>query len=61
MRTNPVEVLEITFGFLLPFGCLAFASRVILFTLGDWASLAVGLPVRVARNRTPSGFHVSHV
>ena len=56
-----MEVLEITFGFLLPFGCLAFASRVILFPLGDWASLAVGLPVRVARNRTPSGFHVSHV
>jgi hypothetical protein len=35
----------------------AFASRVILSPLGDWASLAVGLP---GGARTPSGFHVSH-
>jgi len=35
----------------------AFASRVVAFPLGDWASLAVGLP---AKDRTPSGFHVPH-
>jgi hypothetical protein len=35
----------------------AFASRIILSPLGDWASLAVGLP---GDARTPSGFHVSH-
>ena len=35
----------------------AFAFRVILCPLGDWAFLAVGLP---GNARTPSGFHVSH-
>jgi hypothetical protein len=35
----------------------AFSSRVILSPLGDWASLAVGLP---GSARTPSGFHVPH-
>jgi len=35
----------------------AFASRVVALPLGDWASLAVGLP---AKDRTPSGFHVPH-
>src|ERR1019366_3258561 len=36
----------------------AFAFRIILFPLGIWASLAVGLP---GIARTSSGFHVSHV
>jgi len=44
--------------FPVAFRLLAFASRVILSPLGDWASLALGLP---GDARTPSGFHVSHV
>ncbi len=38
----------------------AFASWVILSPLGNWAFLAVGLPVLVAKARAPSGFHVPH-
>jgi hypothetical protein len=38
----------------------AFAFWVILSPLGGWAFLAVGLPVLVAKDRTPSGFHVPH-
>ena len=39
----------------------AFASWVIHSPLGNWAFLAVGLPVLGAKGRTPSGFHVPHV
>jgi len=47
------HVSRVPVAFRLP----AFAFRVILCPLGDWAFLAVGLP---GNARTPSGFHVSH-
>jgi hypothetical protein len=57
---RPAERPAITSRFPVAFRPPAFASRVILFPLGGWAFLAVGLPVSVARGRTPSGFHVPH-
>ena len=47
--------------FPVAFGLPAFASWVILSPLGNWAFLAVGLPVLVGATGPHRGSHVPHV